>query len=283
MTLQPQSIVLDGHQIVYFAAGDPDLPPLLLVHGWGSYHGVWTQTIEALQTKYHCVAMDLLGFGDSDKPDNADYSIPAQGKRALKLADTLGWKEFTLLGHSMGGQIALCMAAMLAPNRVQRLVDVSGVVSARLSPFAENVNMRLVALARAIPQAFSLYRWIARQRWLALSPFSGFRSYFYRMDAIPFEDWAIDREISFQPHGQVAAHEAGKAIHVLDLTVSLPCITAPTLIIFGKQDNIVPVSDAYLAQNYIANSQLVILDECGHFPMYEKQKQYLEAVCAFLN
>ena len=283
MTIQEQSIIIDGHKITYFVAGNTDLPPLMMVHGFGSYHGVWAQTIEALQENYHCIAIDLLGFGYSDKPYNADYSIIAQGKRVLKLADELGWKEFSLMGHSMGGQIALCIASTLAPNRIQHLVDVSGVVAARLSPFAENINIRSIALARAIPQAFSLYRWLARQRWLVLSPFTGFRSYFYRMDTIPFENWAIDREISFQPDGQVAAYEAGKAIHALDLTLSLSNITAPTLIIFGKQDNIVPITDAYLAQQYISKSKLVMIDECGHFPMYEKQKQYLEAVCAFLK
>ena len=281
MTLQEQSVTIDGYKITYFVAGNPSLHPLMMVHGFGSYHGVWAQTIEALQENYHCVGIDLLGFGYSDKPHNADYSIIAQGKRVLKLADELGWREFSLMGHSMGGQIALCIASILAPNRIQRLVDVSGVVAARLSPFAENINMPSIALARAIPQAFSLYRWMARQQWLV--PFSGFRSYFYRMDAIPLEDWAVDREISFQPHGQVAAHEAGKAIHALNLTLSLPNITAPTLIIFGKQDNIVPVTDAYLAQEHISNSNLVMIDECGHFPMYEKQKQYLEAVCTFLK
>ncbi len=283
MTQSTQSITLDGYKLTCSTAGDPNRPPLIMVHGWGSYRGVWTQTIDALQSDYYCVAVDLLGFGDSDKPEHADYSIVTQGRRVLQLADALGWRQFTLMGHSMGGQIALCIASMLAPERIRQLVDVDGVASARLSPFAENVTYKMVALARIFPPMFSLYRWLTRQRGLVLSPLSGFRSFFYRMDAIPFENWAIDREICFQPHGQMAMYAAGRAIHGLDLTPSLHNVITPTLIIFGKQDNVALVSDAYLVQKCVAKSHLVLIDECGHFPMYEKQAQYLEAVCAFLT
>jgi pimeloyl-ACP methyl ester carboxylesterase len=102
------------------------------------------------------------------------------------------------------------------------------------------------------------------------------------MDAVPFEEWALDRDMAFQPHGEQAAYQAGQAIHALDLTSALSQITAPTLAIFGQQDAVVPVSDGYLVQEHVSNGRLVLIEECGHFPMYEKPEPYLEAVQTFL-
>jgi pimeloyl-ACP methyl ester carboxylesterase len=281
---QPQpGITLDGHQLAYTTAGDPDAPPLMMLHGWMSYRGVWRQTIAALQDRYYCVAVDLLGCGDSDKPDEADYSISAQGQRVLQLADALGWDQFAVIGHSMGGQIALCIASMLAPHRIERVISVSGVVAARLTPYVENVTYKFIALSRMFPQLFAVLRRVSRYRWVVCSPLSGFKTWFYRADVMPFEDWALDRNMAFQPQGARAAYRAGQAIHALDLSSQLGRITAPTLAIFGRQDAVVPVSDGQLVAQRAPHGRLALIDECGHFPMYEKTQQYLEVVRTFLS
>jgi abhydrolase domain-containing protein 6 len=282
MTQTPLSITLDGHKLTYIAVGHPESQPVLLLHGWMSHRGVWRQTLAALQATHYCVAVDLLGFGDSDKPGTADYGIEAQGKRILQLADALGWERFTLIGHSMGGQIALCLAALLAPQRITCLISVAGVVAARLCPYVENVTCKWIALSKAFPQMSTFMRWMSQYQRITCSEFSGYRPWFYRMDALPFEEWSIDREMAFQPHGQQAAYRAGQAIHALDLTSALGQITAPTLAIFGRQDAVVPVSDGHLVQERVPHSRLVLIDECGHFPMYEKPQPYLDAVRAFL-
>jgi abhydrolase domain-containing protein 6 len=282
MTQPPLSITLDGHQLTYTIAGQPEAPPVMLVHGWLSHRGVWRQTLAALQDKYYCVAVDLPSFGDSDKPATADYRIPAQGNRILQLADAFGWERFTLIGHSMGGQIALCIASLLVPQRITHLISVAGVVSARLCPYVENVTNKWIALWRMFPQMSAVIRRLSRYRSIVCSEFSGYRRWFYRMDAVPFEEWAIDRDMAFQPHGEQAAYRAGQAIHALDLTSQLSRITAPALAIFGQQDGVVPVSDGYLVKQHVPHSRLVLIDECGHFPMYEKPQPYLEAMQAFL-
>src|SRR5688572_33414155 len=114
------TFVCQNDKLMYTTVGHPAAPPLLLVHGWLSYRGVWRQTMEAFKDSHYCVAIDLLGFGNSDKPAGGDYSIAAQGQRVLQLANALGLDRFALMGHSMGGQIALCVASMLAPARVLR-------------------------------------------------------------------------------------------------------------------------------------------------------------------
>src|SRR5262245_3749150 len=108
-----------GQRLVCDTAGAPGVPtpgapPALMIHGWFSYRGVWQSTLEALQARHYCVALDQLGFGASDKPRDGDYRIEAHARRVLDVADTLGLERFALLGHSMGGQVALCVAARLA-------------------------------------------------------------------------------------------------------------------------------------------------------------------------
>jgi pimeloyl-ACP methyl ester carboxylesterase len=250
-----------------------------MVHGWFSHRGVWRQTWERFKESYSCIAVDLLGFGDSDKPQDADYSIEAQAQRILRLADKLDCGRFTLIGHSMGGQIALYLASVLAPERVDKLVSVAGVVAARLMPRAEHVNYRLVVAGAVFPWLYPLGRWLIRHRWYA---YMHFRPWFHKMDALPFEAWEIDRRMAFQQGVRIPGYKAGKAIHNLDLTPHLRKITAPTLAIFGRQDGTVPVSDGHLLERLVPDGRLVLIDQCGHFPMYERPQQYLAALRNFL-
>jgi len=271
-------LTLDGHRLAYTAAGQLGAPPLLMVHGWLSHRGVWRQTVPALQDRYYCIAIDLLGF--SDKPAHADYGIEAQGKRVLQIADALGLGRFALIGHSMGGQIALCIASMLAPERVTRLVSVAGVVAGRLTPKVENETYPLIALGMALPQVYGLWRWLTRYRGLV---YSAFRTWFYDMRSVPYDEWEIDRRMAFQPGIHASAYRAGQAIHALNLTAHLDKIAAPSLTIHGQQDGTVPVSDAHLAAQRIPSHRLALIDECGHFPMYEKTPAYLDALREFIG
>ncbi len=278
-TEMPATVTLDDHRFTYTSGGHPDAPPLVLIHGWISHRGVWQQTVEAFKDSYYCVAVDLLGFGDSDKPADADYSIEAQGRRILQLADALGLDEFVLIGHSMGGQIALCVASMLAPERVTKLVSVAGVVTGRLTSYVERVVYQQMAIGVAFPWLGAPMRWLTRYRWFAHRQF---RTWFYEIEAVPFDDWEIDRRMALQPGLHIPAYKAGQAIHNLNLTAHLAKITAPTLAIFGQQDGVVPVADGYLVEQRVPHSRLALIDQCGHFPMYERTTQYLETVRAFL-
>jgi len=277
----PEMLTRDGHELVYTTAGQPGAPAVVLIHGWTSYHGVWQQTMEAFKDGHYCVAMDLLGFGNSAKPRDGDYSIEAQGQYVLQLADTLKLDSFTLIGHSMGGQIALCIASMLAPERISKLVSVSGVVAARLTLIAEREGFRDMRLGKLLPFYYAIARWAVRNPSVARR--SSFRNWFHDMDAIPYESWEIDRQMTLQTNARFSNAEALSAIYSLDLTDHLSKITCPTLAIFGRQDAIVPIADGHLVEQHVSNSRLVLIDRSGHFPMYEQAQQYLNAVGAFLT
>lgn len=277
--MQKHTITLDGHKIAYFTAGNPTKPLFLFIHGWSSFHGVWNSTIEALQDEFFCVSVDLLGFGESDKPRRADYGIEAQGRRVLAIADALHYDHFHLAGHSMGGQIALCIASILAPERVVKLVDVAGVVAARGGDRLER-NFTIAWLNYYFPLVTWTLWLLSRAEWMALHIFGVL---FYDVSAMPFDSWTADRNAALQPGCHVGMYRGADAIHQLDLTDHLPEISAPTLALFGSEDKMVPVKDGHLVSQCVPQSQLILIEECGHFPMYEHPDAYLSTLNEFLQ
>lgn len=270
-----KNFTIKSKQLACTLAGDPNNPPIILLHGWTSHRGVWRQTISALEGKYYCVAVDLLGFGASDKPEGSDYSLSAQGQRILMLADQLGFKTFSLIGHSMGGQIAMYIAAVLAPRRVEKLLSVSGVVTGKLSDWVEKNSVPFIRNARKRPWLYGLANSLIKIKPIAKNLF---KHWFFNINSLPFESWEEDRQAVFNPACIISSDESGKAIHALDLTQHLRKIQAKTLLLYGKQDGVVPQDQALLAQTLIPDNDLALIEKCGHFPMYERKNHYLKAL-----
>lgn len=275
-----KTIQIKNHTIVYDEYGDASNPPIILLHGWLSYRGVWQRTAQALQDQFYCIAVDMLGFGESDKPEQADYGIEAQGRRVIEIANSLDFANFSMAGHSMGGQVALYTASLVAPDRVERLVNVSGVVSGQLEPYIENVTIRFTDVARVFPQLYSLWHWLFRYDFFVKEIF---KTWFFDMESVSRETWSKDRDMAFQPEVHVSANKAGKAIQALNLESDLGKIIAPTITIFGENDAIVPISDGYLAEKNIQGSQFEVIENCGHFPMYEKAQEFEQVVLEFFS
>jgi pimeloyl-ACP methyl ester carboxylesterase len=272
-------IEIDGQRIAYIEAGSSSNPPVILIHGIMSHRGVWTRTLEELRNDFHCIAIDQLGFGNSDKPKDGDYAIAKQAERALKIADHFGFEKFTLIGHSMGGQVSTYLAANLAPQRVHKLVSVDGVVTGKLSDRTQSTR-RMVALGEKIPALYRLSQNLS-ERSKAYAYFI-FQPWFYDMECPPFEAWELDRRMALNPEIACSTPKAWDALNATDLTHTLKNITAPTLVIFGNQDGTVPVSHAHVFKQNLPAAQLVLLDECGHFPMYEKFGEYIKPLRDFL-
>jgi pimeloyl-ACP methyl ester carboxylesterase len=274
-------IEIEGCQIAYTEAGSDSNPPILLLHGIMSHRSVWARTIETLQQSFHCIAIDHLGFGDSDKPRDGDYSIHKQAERALKVADHFGFDSFILIGHSMGGQIATYLAANLAPQRVSKLVSVDGVVTGELSKRVQVFNRTAIDAASNLPTLYSIS--LALTKIFKPYTYLMFSPWFYRIDRFPYESWALDREKAFNKEIAHSTPKAWDSLNATDLTPLLKNIAAPTLIIFGEQDGTVPVSQAHVFKEQLPAAQLVLIDLCGHFPMYEKFDEYIALFQKFLT
>jgi pimeloyl-ACP methyl ester carboxylesterase len=175
----------------------------------------------------------------------------------------------------MGGQIAMCIASMLAPERVDKLVSVAGVVTGQLSEDVEKKIYPMVQFGYKRPWVYRLSRAMMNNRlyvnWV-------FRPWFYDIKKMPLGDFTIDRSYALNPAGHISIYQAGQAIHNLDISKHLRNVKAPTLLIHGEDDLTVPVEQAYIAQTALPDNNLAILKKCGHFPMYEKTGQYLKAL-----
>ena len=277
------TFTVDKHQLHYITAGSPQNPPIIMIHGYTSSHQVWRTTIPALENDYFCIALDLLGHGESDLLSEGDYTIAAQGKRVLALADQLGLERFSLIGHSMGGQIAMYIAAVLAPQRVDKLVDVSGVVAAKLTPFVEATVFNPIKKLYGTPLGYlaETYNRLLSIRF-KLAAQRQFASWWYDFNARDFDWWQVDRIYANRPGMRHVWFHGMNAIQGLDLTPHLPKIQARTLVIFGAEDNVVPVTDGHLVDTLVADSRLHLFEQCGHFPMYECEDRYIGVLCDFL-
>ena len=272
---------IDNQHIAYAATGSPSNPPIIFVHGLMSHRGVWIRTIEVLRENFFCIALDLPGFGDSDKPRDGDYTISKQAERVLKVANHFGFDKFVIIGHSMGGQIATYLAATLAPQRVSKLVSVDGVVTGKLSDKAQNITRHMVTLAENIPALYNL-SFALCNTWKPFA-FWAFQEWFYKIKELPFDSWELDRHMAMNPEIAQSTPKAWDSLNANDLTPMLKDIAVPALVIFGDQDGTVPVNQAYLFKEKLPAAQLLLIDQCGHFPMYEQFEEYIKPISEFLT
>jgi pimeloyl-ACP methyl ester carboxylesterase len=272
-----QFITVGNHRLGYETFGNPQNPVIIFVHGYLSGRNVWRTTIPALQSEYFCVAVELLGHGASDKPHAADYSILAQAHRVLAIADHLGIYRFSLVGHSMGAQICMAITGEVAPERVELLVNIAGIASARLNQRLERTAGYLVKRKQVVRWLIKIPSFWVQTRIRAQVAFGAFRN---QIESLPVR---VTKRKSVVGRVENMISEAWDAIYGYNASVILPNIQVPTLIIFGKRDGVVPLSDAYLAHQLIVGSRLVLLNDGAHFPMYETSKPYLYALKTFLS
>ena len=274
---EPRTAMLHGRPVTYAEAGGG--PVLLLVHGMAGGYENWREVFEPLARRYTVVAPDLPGHGAS-APGSGDYSLGglAVGLRDLLLA--LGHERATLIGHSLGGGIAMQLAYQF-PELAERLVLVS---SGGLGP-----EVSLLLRAAALPGS---------DLWLAVTARTGSRigaAVGRGLAAVGLRPTTDVAEVargyaSLADPGRRAAFLAtlrsvinarGQRIDAHDrlyLTAGLP-----VLIMWGARDPIIPVSHAERAHNAIAGSRLEIFDGVGHLPQLEAPARFVAVLEGFLD
>jgi len=234
--------------------------------------------MDCLQASHYCVAVDLLGFGDSDSPAGGDYSLDSQGQRVLAVADALKLGRFALMGHSMGGQIALLMAGKLAPQRITHLINVAGVLTGALCWWPRIVTKNQMRLGMIAPFLVPPTAFIFRLPFITSMAYS---AWFYKM--LPLKDWVEDRERTLQAGIITSGYPAVCAIQHTDVTPYLPNITAKTLVMLGRDDSVVPVREGGKAAMGITGARIQWFEECGHFPHFEQPEIFNRAVVDFIT
>ncbi len=249
---------------------------VILLHGAGGSTEFWYYNFQALARHLHVIAIDMVGSGRSDKP-SACYSLAYQAAFIRDFMAVKGIASATLIGHSMAGGAALQLA-LTAPEHVEKLVLVGSFGLGR----EINLSARLATLPLAV-------------RSLQASPHvmrPMLKHNVFDVDSIP-DEWIEMRFPIFALPGRKAPL-IQLARTNLDLrgvreavfrpiVQNLPKITAPTLIVWGKQDRIFPLAHAYVAAEQLPNAQMCLLDRCGHYPHLEHPSRFNQAVLEFLH
>jgi pimeloyl-ACP methyl ester carboxylesterase len=220
------------------------------------------------------VAVDLPGFGESELPQE-EISIPGYGRFVDAFLGEIGIERTAIVGNSMGGFIA-AEVAISHPNRVENLVLVSAAGLVRVG------NRQLYALERAARLFHPLTAaFLARREHLVRRP--GLRKrMLYGVVRYPGR---IAPELAYEVAsgaGKPGFLDALNAIMAYDFRDRLPEVSVPTLIVWGRNDRIVPVAGAFEYEQLIPNARRVIFEETGHVPMLERPARFNQLVEEFL-
>lgn len=243
MGLQQNTVVLQGQKVHFVSGGEGE--PLVLVHGLAGRSEDWFALIPLLiQDGYRIYALDLLGYGQSARPD-ADYSISFEENVVREFMDSQNLGQADLAGWSMGGWISLKFAAD-HPERVHKLILLD---SAGLKFDAVNAPLLRPRTEAGLAKMMQV-----------LTPHPPTIPGFYARDLLrdfAREDWIIDRALK--------SMYSGKDL----MDGKLDSVTMPVLLIWGKQDVLTPPSIGEEMHQWMAHSQLVVVDGCGHLAPVE--------------
>ena len=249
---------------------------MLLVHGLGTSLAVWGENIIPLAEGHTVYALDLPGYGKSDKPRGLDHDAVAGAHFLVRFMDTLGISRVTLIGHSGGGLVtAIC--ALLYPQRVERLVlvDTAG-LGRPMAWFLRLASLPFLGELLHIPN-------VRNARNLM-------KSVFY--DPHPVSEALVEELMQVRniPEAKTATLRAIRsAINLWGLRKNMMVLHGfkdflkPLLIIWGREDRIIPVSHAHHAPKVLPHCKVHIIPHCGHWPQMERPKEFNLVVLRFMK
>ncbi|GED99481.1 alpha/beta fold hydrolase [Gordonia crocea] len=280
---------IHGYRRAYRIAGSG--PPVVLIHGIGDNSSTWEPIMARLASDYTVIAPDLLGHGFSDKP-RADYSIAAFANGVRDLLWVLGHERVTVVGHSLGGGVAMQFYYQF-PSMVSRLALVAaGGVSRDVSP-----ALRLATLPGA-SQALGLLRLPGAMTALdtttralaAIPPLPG------PAKSLSPVNHLLDRSDLMRILRDLSPRDARAAFgrtlravvdwrgqHISMLDRSYLTSSIPVLIAWGTDDPVIPYRHAELAHAAIAGSVLESFEGCGHFPFRDEPDRFAGLVSRFIE
>jgi pimeloyl-ACP methyl ester carboxylesterase len=276
--LEVQYVTIHGHRRAYVKAGSG--PALLLLHGLGCDHTTWTPVIAKLAKKYTVIAPDLLGHGQSAKP-RADYSVGGYANGMRDLLTVLNVDKVTVVGHSLGGGVAMQFAYQF-PERTERMVLVApGGLGPEVTPMIRAVGLPGFKAAMAV-LALPGIRHVGMAGMRALSRTG--------LTATHDLDEVADIYDSFKDRGtrSAIAHVVravvdtrGQIVTMVDrayLTQALPM-----LVVWGTEDMVIPVKHAATVAEIAPGAQVEVLGNSGHFPHKDHPERFVKILNDFVR
>lgn len=277
MDLELRQVTIHGHQMGYRMAGEG--PALLLIHGIAGSSETWREVMPALAERYRVIAPDLIGHGQSAKPAG-DYSLGAYASGMRDLLHVLGVTRATIVGQSFGGGVAMQLAYQ-HPECCERLVLVDS------GGFGREVSwlLRFLTLPGSEYLMPVLFPSMVRRRGNdALRVLQGWGIRMARFG----EMWHSYASLTESANRQSVIRTirsvidpGGQVVNAMDRLYLAQAI--PTLIVWGEDDSIIPVSHAYAAHLALPGSRLEIIAGSGHFPHVEAPDEFLEVLTDFIG
>ncbi len=267
-------IEIQGMNVHLRDEGQRDDPaPLALLHGTSASLHTWEAMVDELKPQRRVISLDLPGFGLTSPFPDGDYSTGHYLEFLAEVLDHLGIGRAVLVGNSFGGQLAWEMAVE-QPQRVEQLVLINAAGYPRQSTSVP-IGFRLAG----IPALAPLMANVLPRRLIESST----RNVYGDPDRVTPE--LVDRyyELTLREGNREALRERLKQMSVESRHKQIASIQAPTLIIWGGRDGLIPPFNARRFHEDIANSQLVMFDDLGHVPQEEAPAQVTEALKAFLT
>lgn len=255
------SIIVIDRQVVHYEVFGRGRPVLFL-HGWLGSWRYWFPTMERMSEHFRTYSFDFLGFGDSRRQTSPE-SIQAYSNQVIRFLDELGIDRVILVGHSMGGMVAL-KTAINHPKRIARVATVGApIVGSSLSWLLKLTDRPMLADAFARIPAF--------------------RQFMFRQFMGVKDDPAIGEILddSIKSSSTTMRRAVGSMMRT-DLRPELHRLVVPTLIVHGGRDNIVAPNQADLFDN-VPVSEVVVMPESHHFPFLEEADLFNDVLLRFLK
>jgi pimeloyl-ACP methyl ester carboxylesterase len=273
-----ERVTLHGDELCFIDVGSG--PPIVFVHGLMSSSSTWTAQIDRVATGHRVIAPDLFGHGESAKPAG-DYSLGAHAASLRDLFDTLEIADATVVGHSLGGGIALQLA-YLFPDRVNALVLVSsGGLGRELNPLLRAATLPGSELV--LPLIAS--RWVHGVGDTALNVWS-------KVGLPPIspsadEAWRTLQSLADADTRRAFLATSRSVIDVFGQTVNAQnrlsgFASRPSMLVWGERDRIVPASHVEAARRELPATRVEIFARSGHFPHLDEPDRFAGVLADFM-
>ena len=280
----------DANQLPFARLGPPDAPvklytvergegpPVLLIHGFGTNSFTWRHVAPDLARDHKVIAVDLKGFGQSDKPFDGRYSVYDQAELLAQLIEDKDLRDLTLVGHSFGGGVALLLALeanQRLDGRITRLVLLDSIAYPQNIPvFFRLLDVPLVSQlgVRMVPPS------VQTRVALQIAYFDD-----SKIDPEEVELYAAPLKTAAGKHAII--HSARQIVpeDIETLSERYKTIEMPTLILWCDHDRIVPLEIGIKLRRTLPNSTLRLVEDCGHMPQEEQPALTLDLIKGFIG
>ena len=262
-----------GVRIHYQEAGDESAPAIILIHGFISSTLIWSEVFLPLAAAgFRVIALDLPGYGYSEKPPDARYTIDSQAYAVVGLMNRLGIDEATIVGASYGGAVAATIA-LDYPERVSRLVLVGAVINdVPMQSLMPRIG-RLPLVGDIVTPLFLGSRWVLRERMKKMYRRSG--------KTLDEHKFAARHHLLATANTHRAMLRTMRRWHANRIANEAHLIRQPALILWGEADEHISLSDGMRMREAIPRSRLIVFRNSGHLPPVEQPENFVQVVTDF--